>query len=647
MTSSENIKIITKKDFTQFIQNLIHKSNKEIIGVQSKGTRYAFAPLTKPEDLKLNYDVTILPPKKYFLPQMEQLMSYELGKPFEVTKTQPEQPRIIIGMHPYDIIALEQTDKVYLDAQEDDFYKQRRKNTLIIGVDIQNVSDRSFAGSMNTHITDTGFDLMLTDLGNKYAVTIGTPKGKQLLEQHAEYRDAKNLDQKKIQRIREELKNKYTQKLDTPKEKWSNLLVANYDNTLWERQSDKCIECSSCTMVCPTCYCYDVKEDVALNLKTGNRVRTWDGCLLQDFTKVGSGEIFRKDIRDRYRHRFYRKGNYLPERYGFVACVGCGRCAIACLPDIADPCKVINHLSEYQQATDTDRFFIKQPKPKIQEPNPIHVPRSATINKIEKLTDEEILLELQLDDNKSLGHTPGQFVEVSIFGIGEAPISISSPPSPSNTFEIVIRKVGDVTTKLASMRPGDKIGIRGPFGTGFDVAALKGKNLLFVSGGIGIFPTRSLIKHVLNPTQRKHYKDVIFLYGCREPCKVLFKEEVEQWQTQPNVKCKMTVDRCAENECWEGETGVITTLFPKLHFDSNQGEDTVAIVVGPPIFYKFVIKCLKDLNIPDKNIVVSLERRMKCGVGKCGHCQINGIYVCKEGPVFNYADIKDLPEAFE
>jgi len=640
------IKIISKKDLNNFINKLIADKTYGVVGVKSKGKRYVFDILEDSSELCLDHDVTIIPPKKYFLPQYEKLMEYNLEKQFEVKPNIEIKPRIIVGIHPYDVIALEQMDKVYLDSQKDDFYKKRRENTVLIASDIQNVSERSFAASMNTNTTDKGFDLLLTDIEDKYTVTIGSEKGKNLLEKYAKTENAKEVDVKNIDKIRKKTLNKYKKKVNLPKEDWPSVLVANYDSGVWEERSDKCIECSSCTMVCPTCYCYDVKDEVSLNLKTGSRIRTWDGCLLRDFTKIGSGEFFREERKERYRHRFFRKGNYLPARYGFVACVGCGRCGIACLPDIADPSDVMSSLAHHRKSDDTARFFIKQ-ETKVAETNTIHIPRKATIKRIEKLTDAEKLFEIELDDKKPLGHKPGQFVEVSIFGIGEAPFGLASPPSDSPTFEIAVRKVGNVTSKLHEMFVGDKIGIRGPLGNGFDVEKLEGKNLLLTSGGIGMYPMRSLINYVLDKKNRKKFKKIIILYGAKRPKEILFLNEVEKWKKCDDTTCKLTVDRCEHGECWAGDIGLITTLFPKIKVDELDSKNTIAVVIGPPIMYKFVIKCLQTFGIPDENILVSLERRMKCGVGKCGHCQINGIYVCKEGPVFNYKEIKVLPEAFE
>lgn len=640
----KNVRIISKKDLFSFVNTLIADKTYDIVGVKAKGRRFVFDTLESADELCLNYDVTIIPPKKYFLPQYEKLMDFSLETPFDLKASFEEKPRIIIGMHPYDIKALEQTDTLYLDQQQDDFYKKRREQTIIIGLDIEKVSDRSFAASMKTNVVETGFDLLLTNIGNEYAVTIGSEKGKNLLEKYSQTNDATEKDIEKIEHVRDSLALDYKQKVQIDKKDWSGLLVANYDHVLWNEQSKLCMECSSCTMVCPTCFCYDIRDEISLNLKDGQRIRTWDGCMLRDFTKVGSGEIFREGVKERYRHRFFRKGNYLPERYGFVACVGCGRCGIACLPDIADPCNTINKFANLNKEGDTGRFFIKQ-KSEFAEKGIIHIPRSATIKRIEKLTAIETLFEIEPDDQKPLGHKPGQFVELSIFGIGEAPFGISSAPGNSPSFELVVRKVGNVTSKLSKMNVGDKVGIRGPLGNGFDLAALEGKHLLFASGGLGMVPMRSLINYVLDKSNRGKFKDITILYGAKRPREVLFLNEIEIWKKMENVQCELTVDKCDASECWTGCVGLITALFPKVQMEKFDRNNTVAVVIGPPIMYRNVIKVLLTIGIPIQNILVSLERRMKCGVGKCGHCQINGIYVCKEGPVFNYGKLKNLPEA--
>ena len=269
----------------------------------------------------------------------------------------------------------------------------------------------------------------------------------------------------------------------------------------------------------------------------------------------------------------------------------------------------------------------------------IYLPVMARLLKVEQMTELEKLFTLELPDGLHLGNEPGQFVGVSLFGIGEAPISISSSPSRSNgTFELCVRRVGDVTNALHQMDAGDIVGIRGPFGQPFPVDKMKGKDILFAAGGLGLAPLRSLINEVLD--ERGFFGRVLILYGTKQPSEILFKEELQEWAERDDVEFHMSVDRGDEN--WTGNVGVITTLFPRITVNPR---NTVTATCGPPIMYRFVLMELLGLGIPETQIYLSLERRMKCGVGKCGHCQINELYCCQDGPVFRYADIKGLEEA--
>jgi len=272
------------------------------------------------------------------------------------------------------------------------------------------------------------------------------------------------------------------------------------------------------------------------------------------------------------------------------------------------------------------------------EQTSIYLPSLAEIVRTEQLTKMEKLFEIKLQNDQELGHQPGQFVEVSLFGIGEAPISVSSSPTKKGSFELAVRAVGNVTKTLHTLNRGATLGIRGPFGKGFPIEEMKGKDILFVAGGIGLVPLRSLINYVLD--NRSHFGRVFVLFGAKTPAEQLFLDELAKWRQSKDMEYWETVDR--SDGQWKGNVGVITTLFPKITVDPQK---TIAVIVGPPIMYRFAILEAQVKGIPDDQIIVSLERRMKCGVGKCGHCQINHIYVCQEGPVFSYAKIKDLKEA--
>jgi sulfhydrogenase subunit gamma (sulfur reductase) len=271
---------------------------------------------------------------------------------------------------------------------------------------------------------------------------------------------------------------------------------------------------------------------------------------------------------------------------------------------------------------------------------PVYVPEAAEVVRVEKLTELESFFEIKLPGGRDLGHHPGQFVQVSLFGIGEAPISICSSPLRRGSFEMVVRRVGNVTEALHKLSPGNRVGIRGPFGKGFPVEEFEGKDTVFVAAGLGLPPLRSLINTLIDPGQRKRFGRIIILYGAKSPAEFLFNDERAQWQSRTDLEYAVTVDRATNG--WRGKVGVITTLIPDLELDLSK---TLAAIVGPPVMYKFAILALRSKGLSDEQVYVSLERKMKCGVGKCGHCQMNNVYVCQEGPVFNYAKIKDLKEA--
>ena len=268
----------------------------------------------------------------------------------------------------------------------------------------------------------------------------------------------------------------------------------------------------------------------------------------------------------------------------------------------------------------------------------LYLPVMAEIKEVRKLTEMEILYTVELPQKADLGHQPGQFIELSIFGVGEAPFSVSSSPTRKGSFELGVRNVGMLTDVLSRFEAGTKVGIRGPFGNGIDVEKFKGKDVLIVAGGIGLVPMRSMINYVID--NRDDFGRLIICYGSRSDQELLFTDELGQWATDPSIDYHVTVDQ--ESPEWKGNTGVITTLIPGLDLDLA---NTVCCVCGPPVMYRFVLLALKSKGLPEDNIYMSLERRMKCGVGKCGHCQINQSYVCQDGPVYPYSDIKDLQEA--
>ncbi len=267
----------------------------------------------------------------------------------------------------------------------------------------------------------------------------------------------------------------------------------------------------------------------------------------------------------------------------------------------------------------------------------IYLPQPATITKRRMLNGTELFLHLELDGGKELEYMPGQFVEVSLAGIGEAPISISSSPTQKG-LELVIRNVGTLTRAIHKLQVGDKLGVRGPYGSTYPVEQAKGKDLVFICGGIGLVPQRSFIRYVLD--HRDSYGKVTVLIGTKCFEMRLFREELAMWQERRDMRVMETIDEA--HDCWSGNVGVVTTLIPKIEKDLP---GSLVSICGPPVMYKFVLMALAEVDVPQDSTFVNLERKMKCGVGKCGHCQINQYYVCQEGPVFRYSDLAHVPEA--
>jgi sulfhydrogenase subunit gamma (sulfur reductase) len=265
--------------------------------------------------------------------------------------------------------------------------------------------------------------------------------------------------------------------------------------------------------------------------------------------------------------------------------------------------------------------------------------RKARMVRMRRLTPQERLFEIALSDGSSLNHEPGQFVEVSLFGVGEAPISLASSPSKRGSFDLCVRSVGRVTAALHRLETGDELGIRGPFGRGFPIRNMEGNDLLLIAGGLGVVPLRSLIHYVMD--NRRDFGQVTILLGCKNPQSMLFADEIEDWGKRMDINFACTVDKADAD--WKGNVGLITALIPGLTLFPQR---TYAVAVGPPIMYKFVLRELLAKGMAENHIVVSLERHMKCGLGKCGHCQINKYYCCQDGPVFFYDQIKSLEEAF-
>ncbi len=268
-------------------------------------------------------------------------------------------------------------------------------------------------------------------------------------------------------------------------------------------------------------------------------------------------------------------------------------------------------------------------------------PHLARIVRIYRMVDDNWLFTFRFLDDRiadSFRHRPGQFVMLSLPGTGEAPISISSSPSRPGILELCVRRAGRVTSALYRTKTNDVVGIRGPYGNGFPIEKVRGNDLLLAAGGLGMAPLRSLLWYAID--HRDEFRDIVLMYGAKTPHDMLFREELVSLVDRTDMTCLLTVD-ADPTGAWQNHVALLPKMFDFAEVDPLR---TFAAVCGPPIVYKFVLQRLLALGFPKDRILMSLERRMKCGVGKCGHCSVGYKYTCVHGPIFTYWDAINLPE---
>jgi NAD(P)H-flavin reductase len=244
-------------------------------------------------------------------------------------------------------------------------------------------------------------------------------------------------------------------------------------------------------------------------------------------------------------------------------------------------------------------------------------------------------------DQEKFDYKAGQFGEYSVYGVGESTFCIASPPTRKGYIECTFRQTGKVTNALSDCEEGSIIGFRGPYGNVFPLDEWKGKNLLFIAGGIALPPMRCVIWNALD--LRENFRDVTIIYGARTIRDLVYKEELKDWELRKDVRLVTTVDPGGESPDWQGEIGFVPTIVEKI---APSSKDTIAIVCGPPVMIKYTFPVLAKLGFADENIYTTLENRMKCGFGKCGRCNVGKVYVCKDGPVFTLAQLKELPDEY-
>ena len=275
-----------------------------------------------------------------------------------------------------------------------------------------------------------------------------------------------------------------------------------------------------------------------------------------------------------------------------------------------------------------------------------YLPIPMVVKKARVETSDRMLRTLELGfvnkkDEEAFQFVPGQFCELSLFGKGEAPFGIASSPTEKGSLKFTINKAGVVTTALHQVEEGTPVGIRGPLGNGYPIERFEGKNILVIGGGFAFTTLRSLIVYLLQPQNRSKVKEITVIYGARMPGLLLYKQELEEWAKTNGMKLVVTVD--TGDKDWKGKVGLVPNVLEEV---APASENTYAVICGPPVMIKFTFPKLEALKFPNQRIYTSLEKRMKCGIGKCGRCNIGHLYICKDGPVFSYDQLAILPKDY-
>lgn len=324
---------LKKSDLNKWIECL--KNKAKLYAPRKKENLFVLRPVKEVKDVCLEYLPTILPPKKYYFPQKEKLFKFSC-QPFKTGKAIAKfEEFILFGVHTCDIAGIQCMDVAFRDGPEDPNYLNRKDKMTIIGIECLKYCDK-FANctSMGNHVPRGGYDLMMVDLGEKFIVHINSEKGEKLIKDVDFIQEATEKEMNELERSREEKKKIFKEEFFSSLPKVYEAFDKSFNSQIWEDVGKKCVGCGNCTVVCPTCYCFDVTDELELNLNDGVRYRIWNSCQMDDFAKVASGEDFRKGRESRQRHRYYRKFKYPVDKFNRYFCTGCGRCSRTCMAGI-------------------------------------------------------------------------------------------------------------------------------------------------------------------------------------------------------------------------------------------------------------------------------------------------------------------------
>ena len=563
--------------------------------------------------------------KEVFFPAREVLYRAERRADGKVgfTKVEPApEPKALLGLRACDLAAIDVQDRVFTGGDHvEPRYAARREDAIVIAIHCTEPGELCFCTSTGTGPRVTsGADLAIAERGGELLVEAQSERGRAILDS-LPGREAQASDGAWLDDAMKIASTKMGREVDLAG--LPGLLFGRLDHPRWKDVASRCLSCGNCTSVCPTCFCSTAEDPSDLDGASASRERLWESCFSAEHGAM-FGHTVRPTIEDRYRQWLTHKVGAWVSQLGSSGCVGCGRCIAWCPVGI--------DLTQEIAALRQDAIAVEMPAARAPSECDTQdlVPRPAELVAITRESGDVFTLSVRATDVQ--GFLPGQFNQLSLPGIGEAPISIAG--SDGIGIEHTIRAVGAVTKALCALEPGAELGIRGPYGRPWPMDALAGAPVMVVAGGIGLAPLREALRVMLADPAR--FPDVRLIYGARTPEDLLYAREMLGWMERPGFRLWTTVDRAGPS--WRGNVGVVTRLLRKDTVPAGAS----AIMCGPEVMMRFTIEALGKLGVPDERQWVTMERHMKCATGVCGRCQYGPYFVCKDGPVFRYDEVKML-----
>ncbi|MEO8462292.1 MAG: 4Fe-4S dicluster domain-containing protein, partial [Chloroflexota bacterium] len=536
-----------------------------------------------------------------------------------------------------DLAALAVHDRVLIEGPATDpDYASRRKDLLVIGVECAVAGSTCFCATMGTgpEVT-TGADLVLSEFDDGFVVRTTTVAGERLVT-------GLGLSPAKPELVGQAdaqvAATRATMGEGAIPDRSRELLLANLEHPRWDAIAERCVSCANCTLVCPTCFCTGQVVQSGMDGRASTSVRTWDSCFTEGFAQVAGGN-FRSRPRDRYRQWLTHKFGTWWDQFGTSGCVGCGRCIAWCPVgiDVRQELTALANSSVPLRESLPETHSVERSgvagSAAHASVGPETIPLDfvgATVVEVRPETADTTTLRLTTTDPGLLRGLPGQFVMVAVPAFAIPPISISR--FHPDGLELTIRSAGAATSFLTRLRPGATLGLRGPLGRPWPLHDAEGRDVVIVGGGIGLAPLRPVIDAIVR--DRDRYADVRLYIGARTPRDRLFVEEIDALAARDDMIVRVTVDRAGPE--WLGRVGIVTQLFSSV---VGTGADATAFICGPERMMGATADTLGDLGIPAEHLWLTLERRMECGVGLCGHCQMGSRFVCRDGPVFSVAEL--------